>query len=90
MPVSYTHLDVYKRQYLPTGCKPYQQHVTGPTFALPAYLKEEFGYETMAIHSYYKKFWNRIRAYPNLGIDTSVSYTHLSSSPCGWSSWCAL
>ncbi len=70
--VEFEALTGHSCTYLPTGCKPYQQHVTGPTFALPAYLKEEFGYETIAIHGYYKKFWNRIRAYPNLGIDTFI------------------
>ena len=58
--------------FLPAGCKPYQQHVTRPMFALPSYLKSR-GYQTAAVHCYYAKYWSRNTAYPNLGFDDFVS-----------------
>ena len=58
--------------FLPSGCKPYQQHVTRPMFALPSYLKSR-GYQTAAVHCYYAKYWSRNTAYPNLGFDDFVS-----------------
>ena len=58
--------------FLPSGCKPYQQHVTRPMFALPSYLKDR-GYQTAAVHCYYAKYWSRNTAYPNLGFDDFVS-----------------
>lgn len=58
--------------FLPSGCKPYQQHVTRPMFALPSYLKDR-GYQTTAVHCYYAKYWSRNTAYPNLGFDDFIS-----------------
>ncbi|WP_087228512.1 LTA synthase family protein [Faecalibacterium sp. An121] len=58
--------------FLPSGCKPYQQHVTRPMFALPSYLRSK-GYQTAAIHCYYAKYWSRNTAYPNLGFDDFIS-----------------
>ena len=58
--------------FLPSGCKPYQQHVTRPMFALPSYLKDR-GYQTAAVHCYYAKYWSRNTAYPNLGFDDFIS-----------------
>src|SRR5699024_11234691 len=58
--------------FLPSGCKPYQQHVTHPMFALPSYLKDR-GYQTAAVHCYYAKYWSRNTAYPNLGFDDFIS-----------------
>ena len=58
--------------FLPSGCKPYQQHVTRPMFALPSYLKDR-EYQTAAVHCYYAKYWSRNTAYPNLGFDDFIS-----------------
>ena len=58
--------------FLPSACKPYQQHVTRPMFALPSYLKDR-GYQTAAVHCYYAKYWSRNTAYPNLSFDDFVS-----------------
>ena len=58
--------------FLPSGCKPYQQHVTRPMFALPSYLKDR-GYQTAAVHCYYAKYWSRNTAYPNLSFDDFIS-----------------
>lgn len=70
--VEFEALTGYSVEHLPAGSKPYQQHVTRDMFALPAYLKEQ-GYQTLAIHGYYRKFWNRDKAYPYLGIDRFIA-----------------
>ncbi len=53
---------------LPAGCTPYQQYFNTETVSYPRFLKE-LGYNTVAIHSYGKQFWNRDVAYPNMGFD---------------------
>ena len=55
----------YSVSFLPSGAKPYQQHVTKPMFALPSYLKTQ-GYQTAAVHCFWAKYWSRDTAYPNL------------------------
>lgn len=70
--VEFEALTGFAITHLPAGCKPYQQHVTKDMFSLPQYLRSE-GYQTVAVHGYYRKFWSRITAYPNLGIDTFVA-----------------
>lgn len=57
---------------LPSGCTPYQQYFNGETVSYAAYLKK-LGYNTVAIHSYGKQFWNRDVAYPNMGFDKFIS-----------------
>lgn len=70
--VEFEALTGYSVAYLPAGCKPYQQHVTRPMFALPSYLKAQ-GYQTAAVHCFYAKYWSRDTAYPNLGFDDFIS-----------------
>ena len=70
--VEFEALTGYSVGFLPAGCKPYQQHVTHPMFALPSYLKSR-GYQTAAVHCYYAKYWSRNTAYPNLGFDDFIS-----------------
>ncbi len=70
--VEFEALTGYSVGFLPSGCKPYQQHVTHPMFSLPAYLKSK-GYQTAAVHCYYAKYWSRNTAYPNLGFDDFIS-----------------
>ena len=70
--VEFEALTGYSVGFLPSGCKPYQQHVTHPMFALPSYLKDR-GYQTAAVHCYYAKYWSRNTAYPNLGFDDFIS-----------------
>lgn len=69
--VEFEALTGFSVEFLPGGCKPYQQHVTHDMFSLPNYLKEQ-GYQTAAVHGYYKRFWSRSTAYPNLGIDRFI------------------
>lgn len=70
--VEFEALTGFSLEHLPAGSKPYQQYATKDMFSLPQYLKEK-GYSTVAIHGYYRKFWSRNTAYPNLGIDTFVA-----------------
>ncbi len=70
--VEFEALTGFSVDFLPSGSKPYQQYVTGETFSLPQELKKE-GYETLAIHGYGRRFWNRDTAYPRLGIDTFIA-----------------
>ncbi len=57
---------------LPAGCTPYQQYFNTETVSYPRFLKE-LGYNTVAIHSYGKQFWNRDVAYPNMGFDKFIA-----------------
>lgn len=70
--VEFEALTGFSTEFLPTGSKPFQQHVTKPMFSIASYLKEQ-GYATQAIHGYYAKFWSRNTAYPNLGIDEFIA-----------------
>ena len=70
--VEFEALTGYSASFLPSGCKPYQQHVTKPMFALPSYLKTQ-GYQTAAVHCFWAKYWSRDTAYPNLGLDDFIS-----------------
>ena len=70
--VEFEALTGFSMEFLPGGCKPFQQHVTRPMFSIASYLKEQ-GYATQAIHCYYAKFWSRNTAYPNLGFDEFIS-----------------
>jgi hypothetical protein len=58
--------------FLPIGSIPYQQYVTAPVAALPWEFKKN-GYDTVAVHTYEKTFFNRVNAYPKLGFDRFVS-----------------
>ena len=70
--VEFEALTGYSVSFLPSGSKPYQQHVTKPMFAMPNYLKSR-GYQTAAVHCFWAKYWSRDKAYPNLGFDDFIS-----------------
>ena len=70
--VEFEALTGYSASFLPSGSKPYQQHVTKPMFALPSYLETQ-GYQTAAVHCFWAKYWSRDTAYPNLGLDDFIS-----------------
>ena len=55
--VEFEALTGYSASFLPSGSKPYQQHVTKPMFALPSYLKTQ-GYQTAAVHCFWAKYWH--------------------------------
>ena len=75
--VEFEALTGYSASFLPNGSKPYQQHVTKPMFSLPNYFKTE-GYQTAAVHCFWRKYWSRDTAYPNLGLDTFVSLEQMA------------
>lgn len=70
--VEFEVLTGFSMEFLPAGSKPYQQYITSEISALPQNLKDS-GYQTLAIHGYGKRFWNRDMAYPNLGIDDFIA-----------------
>ncbi len=70
--VEFEALTGFSVEHLPAGSKPYQQHVTREMFSLPQYLRAQ-GYDTVAVHGYYRRFWSRDTAYPNLGFNTFVA-----------------
>lgn len=71
--VEFEALTGFSVEPLPMGCKPFQQHVTRPMFSLPWYLADTKGYQTVAVHCYWAKYWSRDRAYPNLGFADYIS-----------------
>ena len=58
-------------EHLPAGSKPYQQHVTHDMFS--AAVSAGAGYDTLAVHGYYRKFWSRNTAYPYLGFNEFIA-----------------
>lgn len=70
--VEFEALTGFSVEFLPSGSKPFQQHVTKPMLSIASWLKEQ-GYSTQAIHGYYRKFWSRNTAYPYLGIDEFIA-----------------
>lgn len=76
--VEFEALTGFSVEFLPGGCKPFQQHVTHDMFSIANYLKEQ-GYQTAAVHGYYKRFWSRSTAYPHLGIDKFVGLEDLQN-----------
>ena len=57
--------------FLPTGSKPYQQHVDSDQTALPSILKS-YGYRCVAVHPGNRDAWSRDTAYPYLGFDEFI------------------
>ncbi len=70
--VEFEALTGFSMEFLPAGSKPYQQYTGDPMFSTPQYLKDQ-GYQTLAIHAFGSRFWNRDRAYPQLGIDEFIA-----------------
>lgn len=56
---------------LPTGANPYQQYVMHDIPSLAGLLGQR-GYDAVAIHPYYKWYWNRDRVYPLLGFSRFI------------------
>lgn len=54
--------------FLPQGSIPYQQYVRTETDSLASYLKS-FDYQTLAIHPYRAKGWDRDKVYDRFGFD---------------------
>lgn len=54
--------------FLPAGSVPYQQYINEELPGLTSHLKN-LGYQTLAIHPYYKTGWDRDVVYEDLGFD---------------------
>ncbi|MBN2645386.1 MAG: sulfatase-like hydrolase/transferase [Desulfuromonadaceae bacterium] len=57
----------------------YASLIADKALALPRLLKRE-GYKTIAVHNYYKKFWNRQTVLPKLGFDAFVGLEDMAWS----------
>lgn len=58
--------------FLPDGCNPYQQYIHKPLLSLASIFSSN-GYDSMAIHSYHKWFFNRDNVYTLLGFNKFIS-----------------
>ncbi|QPR66646.1 LTA synthase family protein [Lysinibacillus macroides] len=61
---------------LPAGSIAYQQYVKRETPSLASILSAE-GYRSIAIHTYFKWFWDRENVYRHLGFDQFTSVTEM-------------
>lgn len=61
---------------LPAGSIPYQQYVKKSTPSLASVLADE-GYRPIAIHTYFKWFWNREKVYEYFDFDKFTSVTEM-------------
>ncbi|MGE7796322.1 LTA synthase family protein [Lysinibacillus fusiformis] len=61
---------------LPAGSIAYQQYIKRPTPSLAQILSEE-GYHSIAIHTYFKWFWDREKVYEHMGFDKFTSVTEM-------------
>lgn len=50
----------------------YKAYFENDYYGLPHHLKDN-NYHTIAMHGYYKEFWNRSEAYPSQGFDKFIS-----------------
>lgn len=77
----------FSMEYLPSSCKPYVEYIHGPTASIASFRQAE-GYDTLAIHGYYAKYWNREDAYADLGFDDFISLEDMEAPerkrPCDW------
>ena len=62
----------YSMANLPTGCTPYQQFILKNTNAIPSFMTSQ-GYNTVAIHTFGRRFWNRNSVYKKFGFDYFVA-----------------
>lgn len=61
---------------LPAGSIAYQQYVKRETPSLASILSAE-GYRSIAIHTYFKWFWDRENVYKHMGFDHFTSVTEM-------------
>lgn len=66
--VEFELLTGFSNAFLPSGSVPYQQYIHGNIPSIIWTLKSH-GYKTIAIHPYYKNFWNRENVYKYLGFE---------------------
>lgn len=64
---------------LPSGSTPYLQYITKKyPLSLPSHMAN-LGYDTVAIHPYYGRCWNRQKVYSLFGFDNFISIDNLNS-----------
>ena len=78
--VEFEALTGFSTVHLPGGSIPYQQYM-GKNIPSLAWTFKDYGYNTTAIHTYYKYFWNRIQAYDSLGFDEFIGLDDLKDPP---------
>lgn len=61
-----------------SGCSPYAQYVKKPTLTLASYFKS-LGYDTTAIHTFKKKFFNRDKGLPLMGFDNFIALENIEN-----------
>ncbi len=67
-----------------TGSCPYKEYFSQDQPSFARYLKDQ-GYQTVAIHPYNGKFWDRYVAYPRLGFDAFIDRYRMSyQEKCGY------
>lgn len=64
----------------PPMSAPYSNYIKSPVPSL-AWRFKKAGYETLAVHPFVKKFWNRDLVYPLLGFDQFQDIVHFSVGP---------
>lgn len=77
----------FSMDYLPSSCKPYVEYIRQQTDSIASFRRAQ-GYQTLAMHGYYAKFWNRENAYRDMGFDDFISLEDMQSPerkrPCDW------
>jgi len=58
--------------FLPAGAIPFDHYLSQKTPSL-AWILQERGYRTVAVHPFHDWFWNRNAVYPNLGFSEFIS-----------------
>ncbi|NLW11353.1 MAG: LTA synthase family protein [Clostridiaceae bacterium] len=58
--------------FMNDGITPYTSYFDRPTHSLAQLYKDQ-GYSTLAIHPYYRTFWDRHKVYPNMGFDEFIA-----------------
>ena len=74
----FEYLTFLSTNLLPEGGYPYSQYVRKPISSLAQIFKDN-GYNSYAIHTYDKNFYNRSKAYPLMGFDELLGYTDLEN-----------
>lgn len=67
-----------------SGSCPYKEYFNEKQPSFARYLDEQ-GYYTLAVHPYDSFFWNRKRAYPNMGFDRFIDRSGMKyTDKCGY------
>jgi phosphoglycerol transferase MdoB-like AlkP superfamily enzyme len=58
--------------FMNDGITPYTSYFERKTHSLPELFSLQ-GYDTLAVHPYYRTFWDRHKVYPNIGFDRFIA-----------------